>query len=134
MACRFDKDIAMNRTLLALAASLLIAGIDSPVFGQEVSHQYDRPHHANGDADNDSIPNAQDRHDDRYDEAGNPVRYEVGESLPADSYGNMTAVDYNLYGLRPPPAGDQWNRLGDNFYLVQLRTGRIVDAVYNLHD
>jgi hypothetical protein len=90
----------MNKTVLALAASVLLGGTALPALGQEVVYQYEDPVFANGDADNDSIPNAQDPYDDRYDEAGNPVRFEVGQRLPPDSIGNATAVDYTLRGLR----------------------------------
>ena len=51
-----------------------------------------------------------------------------------ESYGSGTAVDANLRGLRAPGAGQAWHRMGDNYYLVDLASGRYRDAVYNLHD
>lgn len=125
----------MKRTASALASALLLGGaLASPAFAQEVIYQYEEPLFHNGDADNDGIPNAQDTFDDRFDEAGNPVRFEVGESLPPESYGNATAVDASLHGLRKPAAGEEWNRLGNNYYLVSINDGRVLDAVYNKRD
>ena len=119
----------MNRTLLALAGSLLLVGATAtPAFAQEP--RYPEPLHTNGDADFDGIPNADDPVDDRYDEAGNPVRFELGETLPPDSYGNANRVDGKLHGLRAAPAGLAWHRLGKNYYLID-DTGRVTDAVYN---
>jgi Ni/Co efflux regulator RcnB len=127
-----EKEFAMNKPILAAAGALLLAGaVCGTAMAQDARYAYPDPLYANGDADNDSIPNAEDPIDDRYDAAGNPVRFEVGESLPADSYGNATAVDARLYRLRAAPAGQEWHHLGNNFYLIDSGSGRIVDAVYN---
>jgi Ni/Co efflux regulator RcnB len=123
----------MNKTLLALAAALLLGAAAPAAYAQEANLRYEDPLFANGDVDNDSIPNAQDPVDNRYDEAGNPVRFEVGDRLPPGSIGNATAADYKLRGLRKPPAGLAWHRMGDNYYLVS-GDGVVADAVYNLHD
>jgi Ni/Co efflux regulator RcnB len=129
-----DKEIAMDKKLLAIAGSLLLLGATAtPVCAQEAANQYPDPLYANGDADNDSIPNAEDPVDNRYDEAGNPVRFEGGEALPADSIGNATLVDRRAHRLKMPGPGQAWHRLGDNYYLVD-DAGVVVDAVYNLGD
>jgi len=130
-----DKEIAMKHPKLLLTAALLLAGACSAsAMAQDARYAYPDPLYATGDADNDSIPNADDPVDNRYDEAGNPVRFEVGDTLPAESYGNATEVDANVRGLKAPGAGRAWHRLGDNYYLVDLSSGRVEDAVYNLHD
>ena len=122
----------MNNSKLLLTAALLLGGAFSAgTVAQDARYAYPDPVYANGDADNDSIPNAQDPVDDRYDEAGNPVRFEVGETLPPESWGNATAVDATTWRLRTAPAGHAWHHLGDNFYLVDLESGRVTDAVYN---
>jgi len=129
-----DKDIAMDNKLLAFASALLLLGAAAtPAFAQEARYQYPDPLYANGDADFDGIPNSQDPVDDRYDAAGNPVRFEVGESLPEGAIGNETAADWKLKRLHAPGSGQAWHRLGDNYYLVD-GDGRVVDAVYNKHD
>jgi Ni/Co efflux regulator RcnB len=128
-----DKDIAMTNSKLLCTAALLLAGaFAAPAMAQDARYAYPDPLYANGDADGDSIPNADDPVDNRYDEAGNPVRFEVGESLPADSYGSETLVDGKLYGLHAPGSGQAWHRLGNNFYLIETGNGRVDDAVYNL--
>src|SRR5688572_4247536 len=127
-----DKEIAMSKHRLLLATALLLSGAFSvSTLAQDARYAYPDPIYANGDADTDGIPNAEDPVDDRYDEAGNPIRFEVGESLPPESYGNVTAVDARLHGLRAAPAGHEWHRMGNHYYLVDLGTGRVTDAVYN---
>jgi Ni/Co efflux regulator RcnB len=123
----------MNKSTLLIATALLLCGAGStPALAQEARFAYPDPLYANGDADNDGIPNADDPVDDRYDEAGNPVRFEVGEALPPESYGNETEVEASVFRLRAPAAGYAWHRMGNNFYLVDLDSGRVTDAVYNL--
>ena len=125
----------MNK-LHALTASLLLLGVTAtPAFAQDAANQYPDPIYANGDADNDGIPNASDPVDNRFDAAGNPVRFEVGERLPADAIGNATEVApyHPRAALKKPAPGQAWHRLGDNYYLVD-GAGVVLDAVYNLRD
>jgi Ni/Co efflux regulator RcnB len=129
-----DKEIAMKHPRLILTSALLLAGaFSASALAQDARYAYPDPLYANGDADSDGIPNASDPVDDRFDEAGNPVRFEVGESLPAESYGNGTEVDASTYRLKAPGAGQAWHQLGNNVYLVDLSTGRVVDAVYKIN-
>jgi Ni/Co efflux regulator RcnB len=124
----------MNNKLLAFASSLLLLGAAAtPALAQDARYQYPDPLFANGDADFDGIPNAQDTVDDRFDAAGNPVRFEVGESLPEGSFGNQTAADWKLKRLHAPGSGQAWHRLGNNYYLVD-GAGVVVDAIYNKRD
>jgi Ni/Co efflux regulator RcnB len=123
----------MNHPRLLLTTALLLCGAFSmPTLAQDARFAYPDPLYANGDADGDGIPNADDPVDDRYDEAGNPVRFEVGETLPPESYGNLTEVDAKAFRLRAAPAGHAWHRLGNNAYLVEVASGRVTDAVYNV--
>ena len=122
----------MNHPRLLLTALLLCGAFSMPALAQDARYAYPDPLYANGDADNDGIPNADDPTDNRYDEAGNPVRFEVGETLPPESWGNATQVAASQFRLRAAPAGHAWHRLGNNAYLVELASGRVTDAVYNL--
>lgn len=123
----------MTRRLLAITSSLLLLGAAAvPVaIAQDAQFRYPEPLYANGDADHDGIPNGDDPVDDRYDAAGNPAYFEVGETLPPGSYGNANRVDAKPHALRAAPSGHAWHRMGNHFYLVDA-SGRVVDAVYNL--
>ena len=120
--------------LIPVAAWLLAGAFSTSALAQDARYAYPDPLYANGDADQDGIPNADDSTDDRFDEAGNPVRFEVGETLPADSYGNANEVDAAVARLRAEGSGEAWFRLGNNYYLVDMSTGIVVDAVYNKRD
>jgi len=120
-------------TLITTAAVLLAGALSTTALAQDARYAYPDPLYANGDADSDGIPNAQDTFDDRYDEAGNPARFEVGETLPADSYGNSNELDASVSRLRAPGAGQAWYRMGNNAYLVDTSTGVVVDAVYKFN-
>lgn len=110
------------------------------------------------DSDRDGIPNHYDNYDNRWDTARfryssqhvytsvrtysvpmyvEPVNYRytrwsAGSMLPAAYYGNSYYVDYQPYGLPPPPYGYRWTRVGNDVYLVQTRDGLIMDVVQNL--
>jgi Ni/Co efflux regulator RcnB len=60
------------------------------------------------------------------------VRYNSGARLPQGYYGSGYYVDYQPYGLAPPPQGYRWNRVGNDVYLVSIRDGLIAEAVYSL--
>jgi Ni/Co efflux regulator RcnB len=60
------------------------------------------------------------------------VRYNSGSRLPQGYYGSNYYVDYQPYGLAPPPQGYRWNRVGNDVYLVSIRDGLIAEAVYSL--
>lgn len=123
----------MKHPKLILPLALLLAGaFSASAIAQDARYAYPDPVYANGDADNDGIPNASDPVDDRYDEAGNPVRFEVGETLPAESFGNGNEVAASTYRLHEPGARQSWHQLGNNVYLVDEASGRVVDAVYRI--
>lgn len=41
-------------------------------------------------------------------------------------------MDWADLGLPPPPPGDQWVRYGPDLLLVDVRSGEIVDAIYDV--
>lgn len=60
------------------------------------------------------------------------TRYTSGARLPQGYYGSGYYVDYQPYGLAPPPQGYRWNRVGNDVYLISVRDGLIAQAVYSL--
>ena len=60
------------------------------------------------------------------------MHYSYGSRLPTGYWGNNYYIDYQPYGLAPPPSGYRWNRVGDDVYLISVRNGLIVEAVYSL--
>jgi Ni/Co efflux regulator RcnB len=102
------------------------------------------------DRDCDGVSDRYDRYDSRYDgryhNAGRTysgtnyhaprgyryARYSYGTRLPRGYWGSSYYVDYRPYGLARPPSGYQWNRVGNDVYLVSMRDGMIADIVYSL--
>jgi Ni/Co efflux regulator RcnB len=133
----------MKKTVLALTTVLILAGaMASTASAQQV--YYDVTYA--DDTDRDGIPNHYDRYDNRYDRYGNMIirdryaapygyrysRWDVGSRLPVGYYGSAYYIDYRLYGLPPPPYGYQWNRVGNDAYLVSTRDGLIAEVAFNL--
>ncbi len=60
--------------------------------------------------------------------------YGRGEYLPRDYYGNDNYYlgNYNTYGLRPPPPGYRWVRVGNEVYLAQTKSGLIAEVISDL--
>ena len=110
------------------------------------------------DSDHDGIANHWDQHDNRWDHnrfrygqrnvywAVRPYsgpryvapygyryhRWESGAYLPRGYYGDSYYVDYQPYGLPPPPYGYRWNRVGNDVYMVAITSGLISEVVYDL--
>jgi Ni/Co efflux regulator RcnB len=59
-------------------------------------------------------------------------RWSVGSYLPSGYYGDSYYIDYEPYGLTPPPYGYRWNRVGNDVYLVSIDSGLIAEVVYDL--
>jgi Ni/Co efflux regulator RcnB len=111
-----------------------------------VPTRYDRYERNVRDRDCDGVHNRFDRRDGgrhtarmRYDAgrymAPRGYRYSqwnVGSRLPAGYYGSPYYVDYNRYGLNTPMSGYRWNRVGNDVYLVDPRSGLIAEVVYSL--
>ena len=45
-------------------------------------------------------------------------------------YATRYYIDWQDYGLEPPPWGCEWVRVGNDLLLVEVGSGRIVDALY----
>jgi Ni/Co efflux regulator RcnB len=58
--------------------------------------------------------------------------WSVGNYLPSSYFGSSYYIDYRPYGLRVPPYGYRWNRVGNDVYLVSIRNGLIAEVVYDL--
>jgi Ni/Co efflux regulator RcnB len=112
-----------------------------------ISDRYDRDDSRSvQDRDCDGIHNRFDRHDGRYHNARRSyaasryhaprgytyARYSYGTRLPNGYWGNNYYVDYQPYGLAPPPSGYRWNRVGNDVYMVSMRNGMVAEAVYSI--
>ena len=51
-----------------------------------------------------------------------------GAYLPP-SYGGVYISNYGAYGLRAPPRGYRWHRVGNDYLLTAIATGLIFDIV-----
>ena len=60
------------------------------------------------------------------------ARYGAGATLPRSYWGSDYYVDYQPYQLPPPRDGYRWNRVGNDVYMVDVRTGLISEAIYSL--
>mgnify|MGYP001148457347 CR=1 FL=1 len=60
------------------------------------------------------------------------ARYDYNSRLPKGYWGSNYYVDYQPYGLTPPPPGYRWNRVGNDVYMVSVRDGLILEAVYSM--
>ena len=109
-----------------------------------VADRYDRYIRRDlNDADCDGIPNRVDTYYNRNTSpqryyrttryvAPGHSRYRVGSYLPVGYYGESYYVDYDTYGLTPPPYGYRWNRVGNDVYLVSTDNGLIAQVIYDL--
>ena len=112
-----------------------------------IPNRYDHRDGRNArDRDCDGIVNRFDRHDGRYNTARRSFagprymapsgysysRYSYGSRLPRSYWGNSYYVDYQPYGLAPPPSGYRWNRVGNDVYLINTRDGLIAEVIYSL--
>ena len=108
-----------------------------------------RDHHDNRNKkgkDCDGITNRFDQHNGRNNQARRSyagpryvqprdyryARYNSGARLPQGYWGSGYYVDYQPYGLAPPPSGYRWNRVGNDVYMVSVRDGLIAEAVYSM--
>jgi Ni/Co efflux regulator RcnB len=59
-------------------------------------------------------------------------RVQAGVQLrPAFYSSNYYVTDYARRGIRRPGASQQWIRYGDDLLLVNVRTGRVLQVMYN---
>jgi Ni/Co efflux regulator RcnB len=67
----------------------------------------------------------------RYPRGWGYRRWTLGEALPALFLAEPYYFDYGFLGVPPPPFGTRWVRYGPDALLVNVRSGRIVDVVYD---
>lgn len=115
----------MKRLLTALIASSVLitpmAALAQPANTFEVAQNHDRHRRP------------VDRHVDKHVTIEKRVivkkkgRWARGHRLTPAERRHMAAVrDYRYYKLRPPPRGQQWVRVDNDFLLISLATGVIV--------
>ena len=57
----------------------------------------------------------------------------VGQRLPVTFLASQFFFDnFVTLGLQPPPPGFRWVRFGPDLFLVDMRTGDIIDAAYGV--
>lgn len=131
--------------LLACAAPALASSPASPVDTHAAAQsapvqvaQWDRDRHRSRDRDRDRSRNRAHRRDrnphafrERYPRAhaGRP-HWSRGDRLYRDYRGPRYYVnDYHRYNLRRPPRGYRWVRVNNDFMLVAITTGIIMDVI-----
>ncbi|WP_429815881.1 RcnB family protein [Ensifer sp. B1-9] len=119
----------MKRLLIALVASSVlitpVAALAQPAGSFEVAQNYDRSRRP--------VDRHVDRHVDKHVTIEKRVivkkkeRWARGHRLTPAERRHMAQVrDYRYYKLRPPPRGQQWVRVDNDFLLISLATGVIV--------
>ena len=119
----------MKRLLIALVASSVlitpVAALAQPAGSFEVAQNYDRTRRP--------VDRHVDRHVDKHVTIEKRVivrkkeRWARGHRLTPAERRHMAQVrDYRYYRLRPPPRGQQWVRVDNDFLLISLATGVIV--------
>ena len=98
----------MKRLILTLAAIASVAGPMAVATEAAAQPRYDRYQ--------------------RYDGYRGDRGYNRGGYLPP-SYSGYYISDYGRYGLRPPPRGYRWHRVGDDYLLAAIASGLIFDIV-----
>ncbi len=64
-----------------------------------------------------------------------PHRWVRGERLPVAYFARpYVIVDYRDCGLRKPPRGHHWVRVGSDAVLAAVATGIVLDTVFHLFD
>ena len=64
------------------------------------------------------------------------TRFGVGDHVPVRILDNddATVDNFDDFNLSPPPYGFKWMRFGNDALLVNERTGRVIQADYNLFE
>ena len=63
-----------------------------------------------------------------------PHRWVYGDILPRAYWAAPYVIaDYWLFALEIPPAGCEWVRVGSDAVLVDMRTGEVLETVYDLY-
>lgn len=67
----------------------------------------------------------------RYPRGWEYRHWNTGEVLPGLFLTSAYFFDYGFLGVPPPPPGLRWVRYGPDALLVNVRSGRIVDTIYD---
>jgi Ni/Co efflux regulator RcnB len=60
-------------------------------------------------------------------------RFSVGEHVPTALLGDSVVLnDYSTYALETPPSGLTWIRDGQDALLIDVRTGEVIQADYDV--
>jgi Ni/Co efflux regulator RcnB len=149
----------MTRNILLAAGAALMLGFAAPAMAAVPSHTPGAPsaqhrssgvqvaqrHHRDRDRDRHGRRHRRDRdrwgrhhrdphawrHRHPHARAGRP-HWSRGDRLYRDYWGPRYYVhDWHRYHLRRPPRGYRWVRVGDEFLLVAISTGIIMDVLLN---
>lgn len=119
----------MKRLLIALVASSFFAtpmALAQPAGSFELAQAHDRNRHRHVDR---HVEKRVDRHVEKHVEKRVIIkkhRWVRGHRLSPSERRHMAYVrDYRRYKLRPPPRGQQWVRVDNDFLLISLATGVI---------
>lgn len=116
----------IHRLLIALT----LLGSTSLAFADQGSRDHDRRSQGHDDHHDNRDRHDHRRHDHRrygYSHARpayRPVRWERGHRYRGPTY---VVRDYRHYRLRPPPRGYHWVRANNDYLLVAVATGVILD-------
>lgn len=121
----------MKKLVIAVFAAALIG---APLAFADPPDNHDKDHH---DTMGDHHDNKMDQHHDSMQggmmghDMHHPVHHgwKHGDHLP-QMYWHYSEIDWNHYHLRRPPHGYHWIRVDDDFVLVAIGTGVILDTVF----
>lgn len=108
----------MKRSIIAVVALSLLA----PGVAMAQSHPRGPDNDRRVESRHDQRP--QNRHAAGPQQHQQKHSWRKGERLPAQY--RKQPVDYRRHGLRPPPRGQQWVRVDNNYALISAATGLIV--------
>ena len=73
-----------------------------------------------------------DQHSQQHERGAGPHGYHNGDRLPASERSRRHVVNnWHQHNLRAPPKGYHWVQSGNDFVLVAITTGIIVDILLN---
>lgn len=68
----------------------------------------------------------------RYPSGWYAYNWSYGQFLPFGWFTSSYYLNASAYGLPYPPIGTEWVRVGDDAYLVDIWTGRILSIYYDV--
>ena len=129
--------------IFTAALAVVVAGSAGIASAQPRNNDHDRRDDRRDDNRYEARRDHDDRRDDRQQRRYNAGRYQApagyrvhrwtrGERLPQSYRSRAYYVDYSRYGLRAPPRGYQYVRVGNDVVLTALATGLVASVVANL--